>query len=140
MPNRILRDGLLTSTAVSLISEDAFAFYIRLCLIVANWSTCEVGLDIIRAEVHWGAVNDERLAQGLPQRTLGWNAAGDQIVMSTHRSKPRWRLQPTRKFGNAILLPPANPEEYTMGSGRSIPRAIAAAVARSIGSRTETRV
>ncbi len=48
MPNRIVREGMLSSRAVSSVSEEAALLYVNLMLIVDDFGRIEEDLDIIR--------------------------------------------------------------------------------------------
>lgn len=51
MPNRILRDGIITSRAVNALSESAEIFYRRLMSVVDDYGRFEADADILRARL-----------------------------------------------------------------------------------------
>ncbi len=51
MPNRILRDGILTSRAVNALGESAEVLYRRLISVVDDYGRFELDLDILRARL-----------------------------------------------------------------------------------------
>ncbi len=51
MPNRILREGILTSRPIAALTDDGEAFYRRLMSIVDDYGRFECDLDILRARL-----------------------------------------------------------------------------------------
>src|ERR1035441_6423116 len=99
-------------------------------------------------------MTDQRLADELAARVMGWRLAPGRYIKSGRSWLPRWRFAPLSKIEDAFcLLDAAHPEDFAMrgrgtdefwvggrlpgGSGeardRSKPRAIARAVASAIG-------
>lgn len=122
MPNRILREGIITSHAVNALSDDAELLYRRLMSVVDDYGRFDADLDLIRARCfplqlqRWSTV---RIGEALLE-------LGDSPLVTVFHRENKKYLQ-INNFGQRLQSKPKYPDpdspESTVSHGDSPLRA-----------------
>lgn len=79
MPNRILRDGILTSTRINLLDAEEEVFFRRLMSVVDDYGRCEAHTALLRASLY--PLKLDKVKEATVERWLGAVVAARLLIL-----------------------------------------------------------